>query len=254
MFNVPFYQLKEILEFNHNKFNRPEFIENDPISIPHRFTIKEDIEISAFLTSMIAWGLRKTIIKNAENLVEMMDNSPYDFILNFTEKDLRVFENFKHRTFNNIDCNYFLNSLKNIYKNRSGLHEVFYSSYKENQRIDEAIIYFRKIFFELPHLKRTEKHIGNIETGSACKKINMFLRWMVRKDNCGVDFGLWDNISPSHLYLPLDVHSARISRQTGLLKRENNDWKAVIEVTENLKKFDPDDPVKYDFALFAVDL
>jgi uncharacterized protein (TIGR02757 family) len=247
-------RLKEILEDNYKKFNRPEFIENDPISIPHKFKVKEDIEISAFLTCIIAWGLRKTIIKNADNLMNLMDNKPFDFIINFKEKDLGKFKNFKHRTFNNIDCNYFLNSLKNIYKNHYGLHEVFYSKYKENMRIDEAIIYFRKIFFELPHFKRTEKHLGNIETNSAVKKINMFLRWMVRKDNCGVDFGIWDNISPSHLFLPLDVHSARISRQTGLLKRENNDWKAVIEVTEKLKKFDPDDPVKYDFALFGVDL
>ena len=246
--------LKILLEENHRKYNCVKFIETDPIQIPHRFSRKEDIEISAFLTSIIAWGLRSIIIKNSNRLMQLMDNSPYDFIINSNESDLKTFNNFKHRTFNEIDCIYFIHSLKNIYKNHAGLQEVFFSKYKENNRIDEAIINFRNIFFELPHLNRTEKHIGNISKKSAVKKINMFLRWMVRKDNYGVDFGLWNNISTSDLYLPLDVHSARVSRQLGLLTRKFDDWQAVIEVTENLKKFDPADPVKYDFALFGMDL
>jgi len=249
-----FKYLKNILEENHSKYNCVKFIETDPIQIPHKFSLKEDIEISAFLTSIIAWGLRATIIKNSNQLMQIMDNSPYDFIINSEDSDLKALNNFKHRTFNETDCIYFIHSLKNIYKNHSGLHEVFHSKYKENNKVDEAIIYFRKIFFELPHLNRNEKHIGNIAKNSALKKINMFLRWMVRKDNYGVDFGLWNNISPSDLYLPLDIHSGRISRQLGLLTRNNNDWQAVIEITHNLKQFDPYDPVKYDFALFGMDL
>lgn len=247
-------KIKNILEENYIKFNCRDFIKTDPIQIPHRYSIKEDIEIAAFLTSVIAWGIRKSIINNADKLMKLMDNKPYDFIMNSSEKDLKLFDNFKHRTFNGTDCKYFIHSLKNIYRNYKGLHEVFYSKYKENNRIDEAIQHFRNIFFELSHERRTEKHIGNIEKNSALKKINMFLRWMVRKDIYGVDFGLWNNISPAHLYLPLDIHAGKISRELRLLTRNTNDWKAVVEVTENLKKYDANDPVKYDFALFSLDL
>ena len=247
-------RIKDLLEHYYNKFNCEDFIKTDPIQIPHKFRNKEDVEISAFLTSVIAWGQRSIIIRNADKLMHYMGNEPYKFIMNSSDSDLKIFEGFKHRTFNGADCVYFIKSLKNIYRNHSGLQEVFYCKYKEYRRIDEAITYFRKVFFELPHKPDTEKQIGSIEKNSAAKKTNMFLRWMVRKDDMSVDFGLWDNFSPSDLYLPLDVHSARVSRELGLLKRASNDWKSVVEVTEKLKQFDPNDPVKYDFALFGSDL
>lgn len=249
-----FEELKEILETNYYKYNTPDFIETDPIQIPHSFSKKENIEISALLTSIIAWGRRDIIIRNAKRMIELMDNSPYDFIQNATENELDYCKKFVHRTFNGDDFVFFIKSLRNIYKNHGGLHNVFYKGYKKNKSIKEAISNFRKIFLETEHQAKSEKHIANVDKNSAAKRINMFLMWLVRRDNKGVHFGLWDNISPSDLYLPLDVHTANMSRILNLLERKQNDWKAVEEVTNKLKKFDSEDPVKYDFSIFGLDL
>ena len=245
-------ELKEFLDEKYYQYNKPEFIETDPIQIPHLFTKKEDIEISAFLSSTIAWGQRKTIIRNAKFLLKMMDNSPHDFLLNANENDLRIFENFKHRTFNGEDCVYFIKSLQNIYKNHGGLQAVFYKAYKNNNEIMDSLLYFRNIFFELNFPKRTLKHISNVEKKSAAKRLNLFLMWMIRNDSRGVHFGLWRNFSSADLYIPLDVHCGNVSRSLSLLKRKQNDRAAVEELTNNLKKFDNKDPVKYDFALFGI--
>ena len=242
-------ELYEFLEEKHERYNRPEFIENDPISIPHLFNKKEDIEIAGFLTAVIAWGQRTTIINNAKKLMNLMEGSPYDFIINAQIADLGTFKNFAHRTFNGIDCVYFIKSLQNIYKNHGGLEAVFNRS---GEDLKTAISGFRSIFFELPYPARTLKHISDPAANSAAKRINMFLRWMVRKDNRGVDFGIWDKIRMSRLYCPLDVHSGRVARKLGLLKRRQSDWKAVTELTGKLSEFDPADPVKYDFALFGL--
>lgn len=245
-------EIKEILEIAVNKYNTPDFIENDPISIPHSFVLKEDIEIASFLTSAIAWGNRKSIIKSAKQLISWMENSPYDFILNAKTKDFLVFKNFKYRTFNGEDSVFFMQSLQNIYLKHKGLEAVFNSGFTKNNNIKEAIAYFRKIFFSVQYPERTQKHIANPMKKSAAKRINMFLRWMVRNDSKGVDFGIWKKIPIPDLMLPLDVHSGRFSREFKLLKRKQNDWLAVEEVTKNLKKMDNQDPVKYDFALFGM--
>jgi len=242
--------IKKLLDTKFEEFNTLDFIKNDPIQIPKLFTKKEDIEISGFLTSTIAWGQRKTIIKNAKKLITLMDNAPYDFIINHKQKDLSRFNNFKHRTFNSDDCIFFMSSLQNIYKNHRGLENAFFIDNDKN--IINSITKFRNIFFETPHLKRTQKHISNTEKNSAAKRINMFLRWMIRNDNKNVDFGIWKHFSPSQLLIPLDVHTSNVSRKLGLLTRKQNDLKSVIELTNNLKKFDKNDPVKYDFALFGL--
>lgn len=234
-------------------YNSPHFINDDPISIPHMFTKKEDIEISGFLASMLAWGNRKTIIQNAKKLMNLMDNSPHDFIINFTEIDLKHFGKFIHRTFNGDDCLFFLWSLQNIYHTHGGLENAFASC---NENADEvvfhAIMNFRKIFLETEHLPRSEKHIANPEKNASAKRLNMFLRWMVRNDNRGFDFGIWKSIKKEHLICPLDVHSGNSARKLGLLIRKANDWKAACELTEKLRLFAPEDPVKYDFALFGL--
>jgi uncharacterized protein (TIGR02757 family) len=243
--------LYNFLEEKYNQYNLPEFIESDPISIPHQFSLKEDIEISGFLTATIAWGNRKMIIRNANRLMDLMDRAPFDFIQNFTDDDLRVFENFVHRTFNGTDLVYFLKSLRNIYKNHGGLETIF-SNFDSSGGMKEVLISFHNLFFELEHQSRTRKHVANPEKNSAAKRINMFLRWMVRNDNRGVDFGIWKNILPEKLLCPLDVHSRNVARKLGLLARNANDWKAVEELTAKLCEFDPTDPVKYDFALFGL--
>ncbi len=249
--------LKDFLEEKVDKYNRISFIESDPVSIPHQFTKKEDIEIAAFLSATIAWGQRVTIIKNANELMRRMDFAPHDFILNHSKKDLAQFKNFKHRTFNGADCIFFIHSLKNIYIKHGGLEKVFIG-----KNVKESIINFRKIFFSISHPKRTEKHISNPEANSSAKRLNMFLRWMIRKDNRGVDFGIWNSpleggkrdiyLSPKNLMCPLDIHSGNVARKLGLLTRKQNDWQAVEELTSRLKEFDKNDPVKYDFALFGL--
>lgn len=244
-------ELKAFLDEKVNTYNNPNFIETDPIQIPHLFTLKEDIEISGFLVATIAWGNRKSIINNGNRLVELMGNSPYDFVMNFSEEQSESLSNFVHRTFNNEDLAYFLKSLQNIYKNHGGL-ETLFSKYAEIDSMQPAIHHFKKTFFELPHPSRTQKHISDPLKNSAAKRINMFLRWMVRNDATGVDFGIWENITPSQLSCPLDVHSGNVARKLKLLKRKQNDGKALVELDNSLRALDSKDPVKYDFALFGL--
>ncbi|MDO1514636.1 TIGR02757 family protein [Maribacter confluentis] len=232
-------------------YNNKLFLDTDPIQIPHMFTIKEDIEISAFLTATIAWGNRKSIINNSHKLMELMGQSPYDFISNYSENDLDQLANFVHRTFNGIDLSYFIKSLRHIYKVHNGLEGIF-TKYQTSNSLQPTISKFKELFFELPHETRTTKHVSDPLKGSAAKRINMFLRWMVRDASTEVDFGLWENIPSSILSCPLDVHSGNVARKLGLLKRKQNDAKALVELDANLRKLDPVDPVKYDFALFGL--
>ena len=245
--------LKEYLDIKAEYYEVPGFIENDPIQIPHLFTKKEDIEIAGFLTSIIAWGQRKTIIKNATRLMQWMDNSPYEFIIGHQSEDLKKFQKFVHRTFNSDDLLYFIYRLSSIYRKEGGLEKCFCDQFRNsNGDMKSAIAGFKTTFFEMEHMPRTQKHLPNPLKNSAAKRFNMFLRWMVRSDNKKVDFSLWKSITPAQLYLPLDVHTGNVARKLGLLKRKQNDWKALEELMGILKKFDPDDPVKYDFALFGM--
>lgn len=244
-------EIRQLLEEKHNQYNRKSFIENDPVSIPHQFSLKEDIEISAFLSATLAWGQRKTIINNALKIIQWMDYQPFEFIMNFRATDLKPFSKFVHRTFNNNDCLFFLHSLQHLYRNYGGLESTFNNNGKSGG-VKERIILFRKIFLETAHLKRSEKHVSDPSANSSCKRLNLFLRWMVRKDERGVDFGIWKNIRASDLICPLDIHTGNTARAIGLLKRRQNDWKAAEELTSVLRKFCPEDPVKYDFALFGM--
>jgi uncharacterized protein (TIGR02757 family) len=241
-------ELKEFLDEKYEQFNRPDFIGPDPVSIPHQFSLKEDIEISGLLAATIAWGQRVTIINNANKMMKLMGNSPHDFVMSASEKDLKRFETFVHRTFNGTDMTFFLRSLRNIYKKHKGLENAF------NQKdCKDAIVHFRNLFFSIEHPKRTEKHVSNPEENSSAKRLCMYLRWMVRKDQRGVDFGIWNSkLKPAALMCPLDVHTGNVGRKLGLLKRTQNDWKAVEELTASLRTFDPADPVKYDFSLFGL--
>jgi uncharacterized protein (TIGR02757 family) len=243
--------LKNFLEEKVLFYNNPEFIPPDPICIPHFFTAKEDIEIAGFLSATFSWGQRVTIINKGRELMTRMDNSPFDFVKNASEKEMEALSTFVHRTFQGDDTIYFMHALKMIYEHQGGLEEVFSSGYNLNKSIKESIIHFRKVFFSAEHLPRTRKHVPDPVGGSAAKRLNMYLRWMVRKDNKGVDFGLWNKISMSDLLCPLDIHSGKVARQLGLLKRKQDDWLAVEELTANLRNFDAKDPVKYDFALFG---
>lgn len=244
-------ELKYFLDEKVAQYNSPEFIQNDPIIVPHSFDLKEDVEIIGFFSAMIAWGQRKTIINNAKRIAQIMGDSPYDFIMSSNENDLKRFENFKHRTFNYEDMLFFIRSLKNIYTNHGGLENVF-SNPNHGEDMYLNIEYFRNIFLESEPLHRAKKHVSSPLKGSACKRINMYLRWMVRDDNRGVDFGIWKSISMSKLSCPLDVHSGNIARKIGILSRKQNDWKAVQELDETLRYFDANDPSKYDFALFGL--
>ncbi|MCG8411024.1 MAG: TIGR02757 family protein [Bacteroidales bacterium] len=245
-------EIKAFLDEKSEKYNHLKFIETDPIQIPHQFKRTEDIEIAAFFAATIAWGQRTTIIKNANKWMMLMDNSPYDFVVNCSNSDLDRFTYFKHRTFNGDDCIFFIKSMKNICKEYKTLGNLFQSIYRNEKNIYTTLAKFREVFFEPLHLNRTEKHVSNVSKNSSAKRLNMFLRWMVRKDNNGVDFGLWDKIPMSELYLPLDVHTGNIARKLNLLTRKQNDWKSVEEITNVLRNFDPNDPIKYDFALFGL--
>ena len=244
--------IKSFLDQKISQFNHLSFIETDPIQVPKLFSTKENMEIAGFLAASLAWGQRPTIIRNAMKLVAGMKNDPVEFLLNTPEDEWEDFTNFKHRTFNGTDCQFFLKSLQNIYLNHGGLEQVFAEGYQKEHTIFSALLHFRKVFFETEHLHRTEKHISDVEKGAAAKRLNMFLRWMIRSDNTGVDFGLWKQIPASALMLPLDVHTGNVARKLGLLTRTQNDWKAVEEITAKLREFDPEDPVKYDFALFGL--
>jgi uncharacterized protein (TIGR02757 family) len=244
-------ELKEFLDAKVLEYNKPDFLTTDPIQIPHLFSKKEDIEISGFLTATIAWGNRKSIINNAHKLMELMDQSPYDFVMNHSDEELHRFENFAHRTFNSLDLSYFIKSLRNLYVHHKGLEGVF-TTHQQKLTLQPTISKFKEVFFELPFESRTTKHVSDPLKGSAAKRINMFLRWMVRDANTNVDFGLWENISPAILSCPLDVHSGNVARKLNLLQRKQNDAKALAELDKNLRKLDPMDPVKYDFALFGL--
>lgn len=245
-------QCKEFLEAKTEQYNSPIFISSDPIQIPHLYTRKEDIEIAAFLSATIAWGQRPTIIRNAQRLTKMMKGGPFHFISHFDDLDLEPFLEFKHRTFNGFDLVYFLKSLRNIYIEHGGLEKVFLKGYIQEGSVFGALQTFRKIFFEIQDPGRTSKHISDVSSNSAAKRLNMFMRWMVRNDQRGVDFGLWQLFSPADLMIPLDLHSGNTARKLGLLHRKQNDWKAVEELTGVLRTLDKDDPVKYDFALFGL--
>jgi uncharacterized protein (TIGR02757 family) len=244
-------EIKNLLDTYVEYFNRRSFITSDPIQVPHSFSKREDIEIAGFLTAVLAWGQRPVMIKNAFLLLESMPDGPHQFLLESDTDRFLFYDTFKHRTFNGTDCIFFLKSLQNIYRNQGGLKTVFEEGFHHTGNIPGTIVHFRNTFFNIPFPQRTLKHIADIENNAAGKRINMFLRWMVRKDNNGVDFGLWD-IPPSALYIPLDLHSGRVSRELGLLRRNQDDWKAVQELTFHLREFDPADPVKYDFALYGL--
>lgn len=240
-------ELKDFLDQKYHQYASPAFIATDPIQLPHSFSKKEDIEIAGFLVATIAWGQRATIIKNGERLVQLMDMAPHEFLLGFGSNDEERFASFCHRTFNATDAKGFLKALKDIYRNE-GLEKAF----GRGGNTFERICRFRERFFAVPHEKRTEKHVSNPAAKSSAKRINMFLRWMARPSAEGVDFGLWQGIRPSELMLPLDVHTGNVARKLGLLKRRQDDWAAVEEITAVLREFDPEDPVKYDFALFGL--
>ncbi len=244
-------EIKSFLDYKADIYENENFIEEDPISIPHLFSKKEDIEISGFITATISWGQRKTIIKNARQIMEMMDLSPFDFIKNHSKMDLKPLSRFVHRTFNGTDLVFFILSLKNIYKNHGGLEKLFIPN-NINDNMSKAINQMKSIFFSISHKHRTRKHISDPLKGSAAKRINMFLRWMVRSNRKKVDFELWKSISPSQLSCPLDVHTGRVARKLKILNRNQNDYKATLELDSYLKKINPKDPVKYDFALFGL--
>ncbi len=245
--------IRNFLNESYLKYNHRAFIENDPICIPHRFSKKEDIEIAGFLSATIAWGNRKSIIANAKKLMLAMDEAPYDFVLDHSAKELKRLESFVHRTFNGIDCQFFIRSLKNIYINHGGLEAAFGTGTGQPEfLLKERIIHFRELFLQVKHVPRSDKHISNPAQKSSAKRLCMFLRWMVRQDAKGVDFGIWKSFSPAELCLPLDVHTGNVSRHLGLLKRKQNDWQSVEEITALLRRFDAADPVKYDFALFGL--
>lgn len=246
-------KIKLLLDLKYQKFNTTDFIKTDPVQIPHTFHRKEDIEISSFLTCTIAWGKRQMIIRNANRLMDLMERSPYDFLMNSSRDEWASLGSFVHRTFQAVDLMYFLDALSRIYRDCGGLENVFNEGYSKGG-VYEALIHFRKVFMQWSPPDRTNKHVSNPGKGSAAKRLNLFLMWMVRRDEIGVHFGLWPEISMADLLIPLDVHVGRVSRSLGLLNRTANDWKSAEELTSVLREFDPDDPVKYDFSLFGMGL
>ncbi len=279
--------LKDFLDQKVDLYNRPGFIELDPICIPHKFTRKQDIEIMGFWSAMLAWGQRKTIINKCNELIRLMDGAPYDFITNHKDTDLKRFSEFKHRTFNDTDTLYFVEFFKQHYKTHDSLESAFlpgltneksqvyredfldqatednasvmnasspcYAGELKSQTVKNSLNYFRSYFFSLPDFpRRTIKHVSSPQQKSTCKRLNMFLRWMIRHDDKGVDFGIWKSIKPSDLICPTDLHVERVARKLKLITRKQVDWQTAIELTENLRRFDPADPVKYDFALFGL--
>lgn len=246
--------VKAILEEAVAEYNQQSFIELDPISIPHRYTRLQDIEISGFFAAMFSWGQRKTIINKTDELMSYFDNAPYDFIIHHSDKDLKPLTHFKHRTFQPTDALYFIHFLKTYYQEHDSLETAFVTDSDEWDAY-QGLVNYHNTFFDLPDApQRTRKHVSTPARGSACKRLNMFLRWMVREDDRGVDFGLWKNIQPKDLMIPLDVHVFKVAHKLNLLKRTKSDWKSVVELTESLRNFDPNDPIKYDFALFNMGL
>jgi len=253
---LEFLELKDFLDIKVAQYNRPDFITNDPICIPHRFSKKQDIEIAAFFAAILAWGQRKTIINKCTDLFNRMDNAPYHFMLQHSDEDLKGLLGFKHRTFNDTDLLYFVSFFKHHYSLSDTLETAFLPEYFEDQlnfTAENALNHFRLYFFSLPDSpRRTVKHISSPLQKSTCKRLNMFLRWMVRKDNMGVDFGVWNSIKAADLICPCDVHVDRVARRLEMITRKQTDWRTAVELTEELRRFDPADPVKYDFALFGL--
>lgn len=246
-----FEELKSFLDEKADQYNNPDFIEDDPIQIPHRFALKQDIEIAGFLAATISWGNRKSIIKSAEKMLDIMGNSPYDFVMNYSEKELLSIQDKSiHRTFNGQDFTYFIKQFNRIYKEDDSLEDLF--KVKDSElNFFHAIERFRSSFLE-SEKHRNHKHVSSPNKNSSAKRIIMFLRWMVRKDKRGVDFGIWQNIDQKYLSIPLDVHTGNISRKLGLISRTQNDWKTVVELDEMIRQFDEKDPAKYDYALFGL--
>ncbi len=242
--------LQQFFDEKAAEYNQPAFIKDDPVCIPHLFTKKADIEIAGLFAAVFAWGNRTTIINKSRELMQLMDHAPYDFCLNHTAADLKNLEGFKHRTFNTTDLLYFIEFLQSHYSKYASLEQAFL---KGDETIESSLIHFHNYFFSLEHIPgRTKKHIATPYKGSTCKRLNMYLRWMVRKDKKGVDFGIWKKMSPANLVCPIDLHVARVARRFGLLDRKQIDWQAAIELTTYLRTLDPLDPVKYDFALFGL--
>ncbi|OCB76104.1 TIGR02757 family protein [Flavobacterium crassostreae] len=248
---LPENELKDFLDTKVLQYNTIAFIEPDPISVPHRYTSKEDIEIAGFLAATIAWGNRTMITKNGHRMMDLLGDSPYDFVMSHDALQLERLDGFVHRTFNSQDFKHFIKALQHIYSNRGGLHQIF-MEHQTDTSLQPAIHALNEAFFEIPHEPRTRKHVADPNKGSVAKRINMCLRWFVRKDTSGVDLGIWDTLSPSKLSCPLDVHSGNVARKLGLLTRKQNDTKALLELDTKLRLLDPDDPVKYDFALFGL--
>lgn len=244
-------ELRELLEHLHDKYNRTEFIEPDPISIPHSYSLREDREIAGFMAAAIAWGNRKAIIKSARRMMNYMDDAPYDFVCNASPKELSHLQSYVHRTFNGQDFTDFVLCMRHIIEKYGSIGEFFESRYEATGDLRCVLAEFRKEFFSCEHNPHCEKHLSAIERGAACKRLNMYLRWFVRHDERGVDFGLWRKIPMSALYLPLDVHTGNMGRALGLLTRKQSDWKATEQITAALREFDPHDPVRYDFSLFG---
>ena len=249
-------RLKIFLDKKVAQYNQPDFIENDPICIPHLFTKKQDVEVAGFFASIFAWGNRATIINKSRELMRLMDNDPHKFCLTHNSSDLKNLLGFKHRTFNDIDLLYFIEFFKHHYSKSSSLETAFFNNKTLrncDSIIENALDHFHKYFFSLPDVPlRTKKHIASPAKKSSCKRLNMFLRWMVRKDKKGVDFGIWKKILPSQLICPLDVHVARVAKQFNLLQRDKADWQAALQLTNSLRMLDQNDPIKYDFALFGL--
>jgi len=247
--------IKSFLDAKVSQYNRPDFIPNDPVSIPHLFTQKQDIEIMGLWAAVLAWGQRVTIINKCHELIKLMDGTPYDFVMNHEETDLKKLLKFKHRTFNDIDTLYFISFFRQHYQSYSSLESAFIppKNITDENVVEHSLNYFRSYFFSLPDFPhRTKKHISSPSQKSTCKRLNMFLRWMVRKDSCGVDFGIWNQLKPADLICPCDLHVDRVARKLNLITRKQTDWQTAIELTERLREFDPMDPVKYDFALFGL--
>ncbi|MBQ1213595.1 MAG: TIGR02757 family protein [Tidjanibacter sp.] len=249
--NYTHEELHALLEELHDRFNCVDFIEPDPISIPHSFSDPLDREIAGFLAATIAWGNRKAIVKSANRMMDYLDGRPYDFVMGASEWELKGLATYVHRTFNGMDLECFVRALRRVCRQSGSLGEWFQGEWENTGDMREVLAHFRHFFFDFDHPARSEKHLSSIAKGAACKRLNMYLRWMVRRDERGVDFGLWQRIPMSALYLPLDVHSGNVARALGLLERKQSDWRAVEQVTERLREFCPDDPVKYDYALFG---
>lgn len=247
-------ELKAFLDRKAQEYNTPAFIKDDPISIPHKFTKKQDIEIAAFFAAILAWGNRTIIINKSSELMRLMGNAPHEFCLNYSDNDLKRLLDFKHRTFNATDILYFIDFFHHHYSQSSSLETAFTQGLKgKDLTVENALRQFYTYFFSLEDApQRTRKHIATPDRKSTCKRLNMFLRWMVRKDNAGVDFGLWKKITPAQLICPVDVHVARVAKRLNLVTRTQTDWLTALELTNNLKLLDPGDPVKYDFALFGL--